>query len=301
MQAKAAINLILGLSLWLLFFVLNSGGGKVIYYLNMGFILEQALVDIVKRYFDRQQFDSYYGNFHISVTNEHPFAKMIYNTNERAGDNFPAIVITTQSDSKPADLVNMPPQFHGVGYSSDDFDEFYSMTKRKKTRIDENGEVIPVKKKGQDVYENIPGFVFALNESSINKLKEIADSRTVGEEPGYVYGLKVDTRRRDRISFEIWCENNQLKNELYEHLRILLTSTMNDCLHELYSFFDPSIFDSSVSGERSNNVNYEFDCVLWGSHITCEVDYNVSQIILDTEINNLSKELIWEVINHVKN
>jgi hypothetical protein len=39
---------------------------------------------------------------------------------------------------------------------------------------------------------------------------------------------------------------------------------------------------------------------LSGSHLTFSVDYNVSQIILDTEIEKITTEIFWEVINHVK-
>lgn len=272
----------------------------MIYYLNMGFILEQALVDVVKRYIDRQQFDRVYDNFHISVVNEHPFAHMIIDENARAADNFPSVVITSQSDSKPTDLMNVPPQVKGIGLTSNDIDDLIASTKRYKTKIGENGEVIPVIKKGAKVEERIPGYVLVYDDTTIDHLKSIADSRTSGETEGMVYGIQIDTRRRDRVSVEIWAEQNQLKNEIYEHLRLLFSSSLERTLQELYSFFDPSIFDTSVNGERSSNYNFDFDCILCGSHITLEVDYNVSQIILDTEIENINYDLITEVINHVK-
>lgn len=273
----------------------------MICYLNMGFILEQALVDVIKRYMDRQLFDDVYGNFHISVVNEHPFAHMIIDQNARASDSFPAIVITSQSDSKPSDLMNMQKQVHGIGLTSKELDELVSSTKREKTKINSKGEVVTVKKNGVIQEERIPGYVFVIDENRLQQLKDIADARSTETEDGMVYGIRVDERRRDTVSVEIWCENNQLKNELYEHLRLLFTSTLEETMRELYSFFDPSIFDSSVHGERSSNYNFDFDCVLCGSHITFEMDYNVSQIVLDTEIGNINYDLITEVINHVKN
>ena len=273
----------------------------MIYYLNMGFVIEQALVDVVKRYIDRQQFDKVYDNFHISVVNEHPFAHMIIDENATASDTFPSIVITTQSDSKPSDLMNVPPQVKGIGYTSEDFDNLIETTKRIKTKVNDEGEIVPVKRKGEPIIEKIPGYVLVYDDDSIAKLKSIADSRSSAEEQGMVYGLQIDTRRRDRISVEIWAEQNELKNEIYEHLRLLFSSSLESVMKEQYSFFDPSIFDSSVNGERSSNYNFDFDCLLCGSHITFEVDYNVSQIILDTEIENINYDLITEVMNHVKN
>lgn len=268
----------------------------MIYYLNMGFILEQALCDVVKRYIDRLNFDNYYSNYHISVVNEHPFAHMIVDEHARASDTFPCVVITTQSDSKPTDLINLPPQTSAIGLTSNDLDELIESTKREKTKIDENGEVVPVIKGGLIQKERIPGYVFSIEETRLNKLKEIADSRTDNQ----VYGIAINTRRRDHVSVEIWTTNNQLKNELYETLRLMFTSSLNDVLQEQYKRFDPSIFDLSVNGERSSNYNFDFDTLLCGSHLTFDVDYNVAQIIIDTEITSINKEIITEVINHVK-
>lgn len=272
----------------------------MIYYINFGFIIEQALCDVVKRYMDRQNFDDVYGNFHISVVNEHPFAHMIIDDHARAADNFPAVVITSQSDSKPNDLTNVPPQITGIGLTSDDFDSIIASTKRVKTKIDEDGEVVPVQKGGHDVIENIPGLVLVTDNQRIEKLKEIADSRTEGEKKGCIYGIKISTQRRDHISVEIWAENNQLKNEIYEHLRLMFVSSLERVLEEQYPMFNCGIFDLSVNGERSSNYNFDFDTLLCGSHITFDVDYDVSQLILDSSITNINKEIIWEVINHVK-
>lgn len=272
----------------------------MIYYLNLGFIVEQALVDVIKRYLDHQQFDRVYNNFHISVVNEHPFAHMIIDEHSRASDNFPSVVISSTRDSKPTDLANMPPQAQGIFLTADDIDNLINKTKRTKTRIDsENNEVI-VKKNNEEIKEKIPGFVLVYDRQTIDKIKEVANSRTVGDVKGGVYGIKVDTRRRDNISIEIWTENNQLKNELYEHLRLFVSSTLENVLFQTYEIFHPSIFDNSINGERGQNYNFDFDCILYGSHISFDIDYDVAQIILDTEIEEINYEILTEVINHVK-
>lgn len=272
----------------------------MIYYLNMGFIAEQALRDVVATYLDRLQLDDVYANYHISVVNEHPFAHMILEDNPRCADSFPSIIISTESDSKSGDLMNVPPQYSGIGLTSKDIDELIENTKRIKTKINEKGEVVPVVKKGVVQKEVIPGYVFVTDEITINNIKEIADSRTQGETEGMIYGVKSNTRRKDRISVEIWADNNQLKNELYEHLRLLFSSTLDYVIQEKYKMFDPAIFDGTVQGQRSSNFNFDFDTLLFGSHIAFDIEYNVAQIILDSEINNISKDLIVEVINHVK-
>jgi hypothetical protein len=274
----------------------------MIYYLNLGFVLEQALVDVTKTYLERLHLDSVYDNFHISVVNEHPFAHMMLEDSATANDTFPAVVITSQTDGEVPDLTNMFEQGRGVKVTSKDLDELFETATRPKTRINENtGETEIVKKRdGKIVRETIPGYVLIYDEERINKLKEIADSRTTSEEEGGIYGIKIDSRRRDNISVEVWCENDQLKDELYEHLNLFFSCSLDRILHEKFKMFDCAIFGNKVHGERSSNYNFDFDVPLTGSHIAFSVDYNVSQIILDTDIENITTEIFWEVINHVK-
>lgn len=273
----------------------------MIYYLNTGLIIEQALRDIIQTYIDRLHLDKVYSNFHISVINEHPFAHMIIDDNARANDSFPCIIITSNSDQKVPEMANVPPQVSAIGLTSDDFTNLINQSKRIKTKINNKGEVVKVKKNGEFQYEPIPGYVFTIDDETIEKLKTVADDRSTETEKGKVYGICTETRRRDRISVEIWSENNQLKNELYEQLRILFAGSLNYELTERYKMFDPCVFDNSVNGERSSNYNFDFDVVLTGSHITFEVDYNVESILLDTELNGIYKNIVTEVYNHVKN
>ena len=274
----------------------------MIYYLNLGFVLEQALVDVTKTYLDRLHLESVYDNFHISVVNEHPFAHMMLEDTPTANDTFPAVVITSHTDGDVPDLANMQEITTGIKMSSQDLENLFETTSRPKTRInEETGETeIVHKRDGSVVRENVPGYVLIYDKQRIDYLKELADSRTTPEEPGGIYGLKIDSRIRDNISVEIWSENDQLKDELYEHLRLFFKCSLDRILQEKFKMFDCAIFGNQVNGERSSNYNFDFDVVLTGSHLTFSVDYNVSQIILDTEIEKITTEIFWEVINHVK-
>ena len=266
----------------------------MIYYLNRGLILEQALVDIIHKYFHRLKLDEVYSNFHISITNEHPFAHLILHSDAvNTSDQFPSIVITTQQENKVPELSNLPPEVNAVALTSEDIEKITNI-KRVRTVIDESGEEVIVKRKGEKVMETIPGYCLVTDQATIDQLKELADQE------GQVYGVQFTTRRRDHVSIEIWTENNQLKNELYEQLNLFLCGSIDKVLSDGYQIFDPVIFDNSISGERSNNFNFDFDVPLYGSHFSFDVDYCVSQILIDTEIKEINKNLIWEVINHVK-
>jgi len=125
----------------------------------------------------------------------------------------------------------------------------------------------------------------------------------------HIYGATQFIRRRDHISIEIWAENPQLKNELYELIRLYVCGFMKDYLDHLYrEYFSEleegqsplAIFDSSVKGQRSNNFNVDFGIELSGAHITFDADYIIEQSVIDTELVEINDNLLLEVINHVK-
>ena len=134
----------------------------MIYYLNTGLIVEQALRDIIATYIDRLQLDRVYSNYHISVINEHPFAHMIVDDNARASDSFPCIIITSNSDQKVPEMINVPPQTTAIGLTSENLDELIAQSKRIKTKINNKGEVVKVKKNGEYQYEKLEptGFTY---------------------------------------------------------------------------------------------------------------------------------------------
>ena len=76
---------------------------------------------------------------------------------------------------------------------------------------------------------------------------------------------------------------------------------MQNLLRDKYAGFGINYFDGTVRGERSNNYNVDFDIALSGAHISFEVNYCISQIVLDSDLSDITNEIEWEVVNHVKN
>lgn len=266
----------------------------MLFYLNKGFVVEQALVDLVKRYFDEMDLDSVYKNFHIYVTNDHPFAHIIIEGNTRSSDLFPSVVITTDNDDKVPELSNMPVQVRGVKLFTEDLEELNNVYRNRKIFNSETGqEEELLDRDGNPVKELIPGYIQVIDKGHFEKLKAICEKK------GFVYGLEMKTQKRDKISIEIWSENNQLKNEIYEKLRLYLSGKLLLDLKR-YDFNDVDVFDKSIRGDRSSNFNLDFDVLLHGSHLSLEVDYSIVQYVIDTDIDTENKDLILEVINHVK-
>ena len=150
--------------------------------------------------------------------------------------------------------------------------------------------------------QNDNGHIIVLTEHVIGKnpvICAIEINKTI-DKNGEAYGISFRSHHKDNINIEIWAENNQLKNEIYEQLRLYITGSFSEELAQKYSFFAPVIFDASFQGHRSNNYNFDFDIALSGAHISFDVNYCLEQILIDTDVTEISGELITEVINHVK-
>jgi hypothetical protein len=254
---------------------------QVICYLNKGLILEQAVTGLANQYFDAMRLDGFYKNFHIKATLDHPFAVLLREHTLNAADHFPVVVVSTYDDNKPSELIGLSPQIEGLGLEQEDVDGITKYTEK-------------ISARGKEKERVIPG-LFPVAESSV--IQAVKDT-IAGN--GLIYGLSVRTYRCDKISLEIWAENAQLKNEIYEHLRLFVIGNLRNILEKQYEFYDIKIDDDKINGQRSGAYNDQFDVLLYGANITFDVNYAITQFILDTEIKNPSGDLMLEVINHAK-
>jgi len=254
----------------------------MIFFLNRGLILEQEIVKALKKYFSIIDVSGYYRNHTVVVTNEHPFARMLLSESpdKDAASLFPVVVVATESDDKPGQLASLT-DFDFLTLEPDDIAE------------GEGGGPSPIEKR----YE-------MMTPKKMAELRKAMDAR----EDKRIFGTSHFIRRRDNVSIEIWAENPQLKNELYELIRLFACGFMREYLAELYKGFfgelgegqSPlAIFDASVRGQRSNNFNVDFGIELHGAHIAFEADYIIEQSVIDTDLVD-TDNLLVEVINHVE-
>lgn len=254
-------------------------------YINRGLILEQAIVDLVRQYFDTLNLQEKYKNFSLKVTTEHPFAELYLRNGLNASDSFPCVVVSTEEDRKPVELEELAVyETQGIGLEKADLDEIIKTTETY------------INKKGIEKTREIPGLCTVIDDKTIESI-----SQTI-ENQGYCYGYAMRIRRKDTISLEVWAENVQLKNEIYEQLRLFVLGNLSHLLEAKYSFFDIALFDHTITGHRSNNYNFDFDVALSGAHISLDVNYCVEQIVLNTELHGLGSNngdnFIMEVINY---
>ena len=252
----------------------------MIFFLNRGLILEHEVVKALKKYFSIIRVPEYYKNFTVSITNQHPFARMILSDapEKDAASLFPVVIVATEDDSKPAELANLV-DAGSVSIELEDIKEA------------DGGSAVERR------YDMITPEIMA----ELRKCMAKRDDK-------HIYGASLFIRRRDHISIEIWAENPQLKNELYEIIRLFICGFLRDYLAELYKQYFGEleggqsplvIFDTSVRGQRSNNFNVEFGIELHGAHITFDADYIIEQTVIDTDIVD-TENLLLEVLNHVK-
>lgn len=256
-----------------------------VYYINQGIILEQAIASLIHDYLEKIDTDNLYKNFHVEVTNAHPFASLYLHNNTRASDVFPAIIVSTQSDDKTSELSQFSADVQTIGLTASDIE---SLTSNKYTEdfTDITGAKL-------EAGERIPGYCAVVSDSVKKELLKITQKQE------YAYGYDIITRRTDRIGIDIWADNEQVKNELYEMMRLFVTGGLPIVLNARYKNFDISIFDQSIHGQRSGNYNLDFDIPLSGASISFDVNYCVRQIIVDTGITTIN-EVIPEVKDYAK-
>lgn len=232
----------------------------MLYFLNRPLILEQVIANALTEYFAALKANDMYANWSINITVEHPFSVMLPQFTYNAS-LFPAIIVSTASDTKPTELVNL--------VETD-------------ALILEKTDIPLLKDVGYMVCDELT-----------------ADLEQEFAQKEQLYGVTRIIRRQETIAVEIWSENIQLKNELYEHCRLFLAGGIHEAVKTYRDTNNLVIFDHTLHGERSGNFNYDFGVTLAGSRITCNADYFIEQSIIDTNITG-KQPIIWEVKDNVK-
>jgi len=246
-------------------------------YLNRGLILEQAICDLLDEYIKTIKLEKTFANFQPHVTLQHPFSQVFLDDSAKAADHFPAIVVSTYDDGKPPEMDGLPPQTQGsavdaVGITKDDIDTILA------ARGDEKNPV--------------PGVPIAASPEAIETLRNILKSQK------QVFGYSIRTYRQDSISIEIWAENAQVKNQIYEDVRLFVLGNLRNVLTDKYESYDLKIDDESINGQRSSAYNIDFGVVLFGACIRFEVNYAVEQILINTEFKELHREIVLKETNY---
>jgi len=235
----------------------------MIVILNKGTMIEDVLISEFKQYLEEIHFSELYPVIgSVRITNEHPFALLLNQQSNGVsftGQLFPCITVVSGSDEKVGPLT----EYH-------DRTDFSLVS----------SDVSLIKEAG-----------YQISQGSIDWLNAyFVDHETI-------YGQTAVGQRRDHITVEIWSENIQLKNELYNIVEMFLCGPKRDLLSTKHSI---TVTDDTVRGQRSGNYNLDFGQLLYGGQISFEADYLIEQSVLDTDIIDTNNDVILEVVNHVR-
>ena len=143
----------------------------------------------------------------------------------------------------------------------------------------------------------VPSFTesFQLTTEKLNLVKNDRDTYIVSDQAvsdletaigaGDVFGQGGGTRKRDEIALEVWAENIELKNKLYDLVMAFLTSPYR---YELKSDHEIDILIHTINGTRGGNYNFEFGRILFGGMIQFNADYPIALYVIDAELGAFS-------------
>jgi hypothetical protein len=273
-------------------------------YLNRGLVLEQAIVALIKEYLNTLKVNEIYENNQIHAALNNHFAKLYRENGDKAADSFPAIVVSTYDDTKESDLYPLRPQTQGtkvkkIGYERSDIEKILCVYERVIEK-DEKGGI-------KDKTVKIPGICAVASDKTVNAIYEKLNliekenkDETKKKKEVMVYGYSICAYRRDIISVDIWAENIQLKNELYEQIRLFVLGDLRNKLTEKYKFFDPKIDDDTVRGTRVLPFFVDFGLTLAGGNVQFEVAYAIEQNVIDTDWDDIHREITIGGSSNVK-
>jgi hypothetical protein len=231
-------------------------------YLNKLFIPELEILRAFKEYLKSIDIRGLYRRVTVNASNDHPFAQIAGGASISGKINtaglFPAIVITTAGDEKSGRLADL-------GYMQD-------------------ADLVQL-----DSMEGLDDYLVT------EKVKELIQAH-LAERP-VLYGGRYLFRRKDDISIEIWAENIDMKNQLYDIAKFFVLSWKDTGLAGFIERNALAIFDGTVRGDRSNNYNFDFGISLAGANIQFEAEYLAECIVLDTDIRD--RDIAFKRINHV--
>lgn len=211
--------------------------------------VEDVLCTAFKAYLGDVRWGEYQPNFrNVNVSNDHPFEELVGNINntEPRPNLFPSVTILSSNDGEVPGM--------GKGWR-------------------------PVFLEKTDLVGMNP-LLWYTSQSVLTDLTEIFKTQN------QVFGLQHHTMWRDSVSIELWTENIQVKNELYN---LAMAFLQGPKMLQLKIDHDITIHSNSIQGQRSGYYNFDFGRVLYGGRLAFTADYKVLQAVYDSDIESLAE------------
>jgi len=210
-------------------------------------IVEDVLVARLRDYLKELRFAEMFP-FHknLGISNDHPFERLLASEGAEP-DLFPSITVVSSTDGESPGMAK--------GWSAATLDK-------------------------ADIDDDFNGEEWYLSKKAKSDLEEVLAVR------GHVYGLMHSTVWRDSTSIEVWTENIQVKNDIYNLVMGFLTGPK---VLELHNSAGLVIHSNTIQGQRSGYYNYDFGRALYGARISLSVDYSIVQAVYDAEVSTMAE------------
>lgn len=114
----------------------------------------------------------------------------------------------------------------------------------------------------------------------------IAEIETLMSGKTEIMCLGYESRKIERISIEVWADNNIVKNRLYTIVDSFLSGSGGYKLSRKYNI---DIKVDSITGNRSGNYNFDFGKTLFGGILSFDIQYLKQECIFDETTENMLK------------
>ncbi len=228
----------------------------MIYAVHLAPDVEGILVDAFQAYFQKEAKTSdLFRNYPtIRVSQTHPFAhlvdQVINGTQVVLEGLFPSLTVISESDNK---AIPLPPLIEEASFGLPEIQHILDHRE-----------------------------LYIVSDATIAALQAL-----VGEDDAAtrLFARQTVTVRGHSISLEVWADNADLKNKIYDLAQAFVMGPKRfDLKNE--SFLE--LRESEMSGQRSGQYNFDFGKIFYGGSIRIPVDITYMQLFIDSDQSEIT-------------
>lgn len=218
----------------------------MIYAITYAPDVELTLVDELRSYFQKEAKAAELFRNHpsIRISQVHPFAYLIdeaVNQTKVPVNLFPSVTIIAENDSKAAQTMAT---LEEANYSAEDI---------------------------QAIVENRERYI--ISDETVAALQAMAANNPT------IFARGSSRVRNMAISIEIWSENIDQKNRIYDLCQAFILGPKRYEVNDL----GIKLHEYSMQGQRSGLYNYDFGKLLYGGQIRVQADAGLAQFFVSTD------------------
>lgn len=217
-----------------------------IYYLSDNSEVDDKVINYLSKYLIEDiKFGAIYRDFkNLSVSKIHPFVKLLSDVNRtKVKDVLPSITVALLEDD-------------GANVAINRSEEMIEMTSSLLQEIEDQEYGL----NRENIFDELYGIL-----NSGNKL----------------FAKQVNRRFNQNLTFEIWADNDIIKDVLYEAVKDFI-----DFYAE--SLYDIGMENINIRGKKDGDYNFDFGTVMYGANVTLSFVATNMIFYIDTGISEIA-------------